>query len=420
MPRGRRRRPAPPLPPKGFYQARVVLLELLAEHEITPTEFALIHALAAFDWRGEGVDVTVSELGRRIGVTRVHASNMLNRLMQLGLVTRDGDGRLRLNLEGGINVNSNLRKMGSLPPTPPIGGGDNYSPNVGDISLSERYLPDRAREEKPPPPNLSNTNTSDLRKLQFTQNAIYANSALQEFGEQSIPPPLQGVFALLNVATSEGMSVLAQLGVGPRALMAWHKERQEGSGSNVGSMITLARKNPDLARRQAKRVLASKWHSWWGEDFCPRCGAEFQTHGYPPSECPSCGVQLRVCRECHELAVVGEPCPYCGAPDLEFDEDEGDMVVNEGVGGETLPSTPEEVVRDVLARAHVDDRGVEVLEIEDGYLVVVPTAMAEMMLKVENERIVTALQGIRGKDVRVEYVVRGSAEHVRIMKMLEE
>jgi len=415
MPRGRRRRPAPPLPPKGFYQARVVLLELLAEHEITPAEFALIHALAAFDWRGEGVDVTVSELGRRIGVTRVHASNMLNRLIQLGLVTRDGAGRLHLNPEGGISVNSNLRKMGSLPPTPPIGGGDNYSPNVGDISRSESDLPDRTREEKPPPPDLSNTHTPNLRKPQFTQRAIYANSALQEFEGDRIPPSLEGVFALLNVATGEGMKALARLGIGPRALMAWHKKRQENSGSNVGSMITLARENPELARRQAKRALSDEGHSWWGPDFCPRCGAEFRTYGYPPSECPSCGVQLRLCRECRELAVAGEPCSYCGAPAPESDGGGGDMAVGEGERGAMSPS-PEHVVREILAEAHVDDRGVEVLGTEDGYLVVAPTALAEMMLKAEDERIVTALRDIAGQDVCVRYVIRGSPEHIRLTK----
>lgn len=409
MTRGRKRRPAPKYPPKGFYRARVEYLQLLRENVISPTEFAFLHALSAFDWRGEGVKVTVSELGRQVGVTRVHASNILKRLAGLGLVTRDGEGRFHLNLRGdGISVNSNLRKMGSLPPTPPIDGGGNHSLEVGDISLSERDIPDRAREEiPPPPPDLSKT--PDLRKAEFTQNGIYANSGLHNSRDTGVRgekpdllPAIVAACAYIGVETTGGLRHIARLRVGPRALLTWHRERRARSKSEVGSMVNLAREAPDLVRQ---RISALQWLPWAGRDFCPRCGASWDTYGRPPEVCPECGLELRECPVCHELAPAAEACPYCGASANESPEgDRGEETPEDNVWEQAKATLRERIER---RDYNTWLRDTHLVAYEDGEIIVgVSSDFAKEWIPERfGEEVRQALLNVLGTAVQVTYII---------------
>ncbi len=409
MARGRRRQPAPEFPPKGFYRARVEYLELLRENVISPTEFAVLHVLSAFDWRGKGVKVTVSELGRRVGVSRVHASNMLKRLAGLGLVTRDGEGRFHLSLEdGGISVNSNLRKMGSLPPIPPIGGG-NTTQDSEDKSFPEKdHVP--PRENIPPPPNLSIP--TENRKPEFTQNAIYANWGLHkkggtevQGGRSELSPSIVAVCAHIGVETAGGVRRLAALGVGPRALLAWHQARRSRSNSDVGSMIELAGGSPEMAR---KRIAALHWLPWAGRDFCPRCGASWETVGLPPERCPECDLELRECWQCHELAPARGVCPYCGA-DVDMDTD-----VEETAATDTSPDTDvwEQVKRFLQEQLERRDynmwfRDTRLVSRENGELVVgVPNEFTRKQLAERyREEVMSALRRALGEEAEITYVI---------------
>ncbi len=442
MPRGRRRKPAPQLPPKGFYQADVSVAEMVRDGHISLAEGWMLNLLAMFDWRGTGAaDVTIRELARWLGVSREHAQRMFAHLRDLGLVDRGEDGR--------ICVIYKSRDIATSLPIPLYGGGGIGLDNrEGNARLgSTRATRARGEYLPPPPPDL--THTPDSCDAQITQFPNHVISASQELGEEAvageenaIPPPIAAVCAHIGVESARGRRALARLGVGPRALLAWHRERSK-RGSEVGSMVNMADEEPEQARQRIRAVLNSQdIRVWRGLDFCPRCGASWRTLYRVPRVCKECDARLRVCRECGELALVEEPCPYCGAPDEPQEpsrpDEGGDEEVREGEDdvspakprGEEA-GTPLMVVRDVLRQGvgwagglerrlyEQAVRDAEVLEFLDGYVIVVPSATAQSYLAVRPE-LRERLEALKGEDVVIKVVVRGSREHRAFVEALKE
>ncbi len=437
MPRGRKRKPAPPLPPKGFYQADVRVAVMVREGVLSLSEGWMLNLLAMFDWQGTGkADVTVSELARWLGVRREHAQRMFARLRALGLVERGEDGR--------ICVTYKSRDIATSLPTPLYGGGGNVSSDVGDISFSGKDNATRAREKTPPPPYLSNTvNLRDADITQIENHVISESHKIATAGaEIGVQPPIAAVCAHMGVETEAGVRALARLGVGPRALLTWHRERT-GRGSHVGSMVKLAARSPKQARRRIEAARGDRrlW-IWQGRDFCPRCGASWETLYRPLKECPECGAQLRECRQCGELAVVGRACSYCGAEEVQreghrqnsaesssFDQP---MEENTSAGGEvTVSQTPRDVIQEVLhleaerltgpQRGFFEEavRRVDVLEFDDGYVVVVPSQTVRFFLQ-QNRELRERLSRFKEGDILVEIVVQGSVAHRAFVAALEE
>ncbi len=317
MPRGRKRKPAPPLPPKKRYWASVIVAEMVRDGQITLAEGWMLNLLAMFDWRGTGaVDVTIGELARWLGVSREHAQRMFARLRSLGLVDRGEDGR--------ICVIYKSRDIATSLPTPLYGGGGISSPVIdNDRASGEQENARIAREESsPPPPDLSRS--PDSCDAEITQFANHVISRSQKMGERApqaqesgILPPIAAVCAHIGVESERGMRALARLGMGPRALLAWHRARSDASRpdrSGVGSMVKLAATRPDHARMRIRKTWEQARRAGWsGPDFCPQCGASLETSGRRPDACPKCEVPLRECPECGELAPRDMPCVYCGA-----------------------------------------------------------------------------------------------------------
>ncbi len=315
MPRRGHTTPGISLPPRGFFRTRVEVAELLRDGEISHLEACALMLLHMVDWQGTGrAQVQVKELACWLNVRRETASRALRHLADLGLIALE-NGQ-------GIHLHFPARDRRGSPPHPIGGGGDCGSRVEGDRVVPPQETPNIARNATSPPPPLSSlSKRGPARDPSVTPEAERVTEASRDGGarvtaasrgeEGAVPPALAAVCAHIGVESPEGVRALAALGLGPRRLLLWHTTRHE-NGSGIGSMVRLARTNPDQARRRARAIPFPAL--WRDVDVCPQCGATWESHARAATRCPTCGLALRECHACRELAPADGVCPYCGAP----------------------------------------------------------------------------------------------------------
>lgn len=414
MPRKRQATTGVSLPPRRFFRARVEVAEFLRDGEISHLEACALMLLHMADWQGTGTArVQVKELARWLNVRRETASRALRHLAGLGLIELDKGRGIHLCLPA-------CDRRGS--PPHPTGGGGHPSPRAeGDRVVSREEPPNTMHNVNPPPPLLSSlSKKGPARDLSVTPEAKRVTEGSRTGGArvtetsradgEAAPPALAAVCAHIGVETPEGVKALASLGIGPRRLLQWHKTRHE-NGSGIGSMVRLARTNPDQARRRAQAITLPAL--WLDVDVCPQCGAMWESHGHPPTRCADCGLVLRECPTCRELAPANAACPYCGALPEPYDsggEEANDIQLEAPDDG--MWARAKALLKDRLKgrdyRAWIRDA--QLVQHEDTFLVLeVSDYLAKDQLRDrldgEVRRALAEIMGVAVEELEVTYVV---------------
>lgn len=210
---------------------------------------------------------------------------------------------------------------------PPGGGGYIHDPGPEDLP--------------PPPPNFHNvasvrqqshgcdSSRTDATDVASAKHASHTRNAILTMG------------TAIGIVRRAGMAALIESGLGPRALWRlWVRVRDSGGGP--GALVaTLAEAGEEAGR------LVPKDGPPPPVDPCPACGADLSRFGGWDRHdvCPACGIRVRECPACGELAPAEAACPWCGADPPPPPPDHGER--------EPAPVWPEEIrpLAEALAEA---------------------------------------------------------------------